>query len=281
MEAGKKTVLVTGGAKGIGRQVCLTMAEEGYNVIANYRTDEDAARTLQRQIEEMGRRCEIIYGDMSVIEDIRTMYQKAYEAFDTIDVVVNNAGISSEVYFLDATEEMFDHMTAVDWKGVFFSSQIAAKEMMKRKTEGVIINVSSNQVDGCWPRATIYAPTKAAVTKFTKNAAMELAGTGVRMVAIAPGYTDVGWEPGDIRLEAAQRLPLRRFASTKEIARGVVYLASEDAAYMLGSTLTIDGGATLPVVAANEDVYKRQMMCLLRRKRLLTIRNPLAVIATT
>ncbi len=254
MEAGKKTVLVTGGAKGIGRQVCLTMAEEGYNVIANYRTDEDAARTLQRQIEEMGHRCEIIYGDMSVMEDIRTMYQKAYEAFDTIDVVVNNAGISSEVYFLDATEEMFDHMTAVDWKGVFFSSQIAAKEMMKRKTEGVIINVSSNQVDGCWPRATIYAPTKAAVTKFTKNAAMELARTGVRMVAIAPGYTDVGWEPGDIRLEAAQRLPLRRFASTKEIARGVVYLASEDAAYMLGSTLTIDGGATLPVVAANDFV---------------------------
>ena len=254
MEAGKKTVLVTGGAKGIGRQVCLTMAEEGYNVIANYRTDEDAARTLQRQIEEMGRRCEIIYGDMSVIEDIRTMYQKAYEAFDTIDVVVNNAGISSEVYFLDATEEMFDHMTAVDWKGVFFSSQIAAKEMMKRKTEGVIINVSSNQVDGCWPRATIYAPTKAAVTKFTKNAAMELAGTGVRMVAIAPGYTDVGWEPGDIRLEAAQRLPLRRFASTKEIARGVVYLASEYAADMLGSILTIDGGATLPVVAANDFV---------------------------
>lgn len=254
MEVGKKTVLVTGGAKGIGRQVCLTMAEEGYNVIANYRTNEDAARTLQRQIEEMGRRCEIIYGDMSVMEDIRTMYQKAYEAFDTIDVVVNNAGISSEVYFLDATEEMFDHMTAVDWKGVFFSSQIAAKEMMKRRTEGVIINVSSNQVDGCWPRATIYAPTKAAVTKFTKNAAMELAGTGVRMVAIAPGYTDVGWEPGDIRLEAAQRLPLRRFASTKEIARGVVYLASEDAAYMLGSTLTIDGGATLPVVAANDFV---------------------------
>lgn len=83
---------------------------------------------------------------------------------------------------------------------------------------------------------------------------MELAGTGVRMVAIAPGYTDVGWEPGDIRLEAAQRLPLRRFASTKEIARGVVYLASEDAAYMLGSTLTIDGGATLPVVAANDFV---------------------------
>lgn len=254
MAAGSKTVLVTGGAKGIGRQICLTMAEEGYDVIVNYRSDEHAARTVQQQIEAMGRRCEIIYGDMSVMDDIRTMYRKAYEAFPTIDVVVNNAGISSEVYFLDATEEMFDHMTAVDWKGLYFSSQIAAKEMIARKTKGVIINVSSNQVDGCWPRATIYAPTKAAVSKFTKNAGMELAGTGVRMVAIAPGYTDVGWEPGDIRLEAAARLPLRRFASTKEIARGVVYLASEDADYMLGSTLTIDGGATLPVVAANDFV---------------------------
>lgn len=254
MVAGSKTVLVTGGAKGIGRQICLTMAEEGYNVIVNYRSDEQAAKKVQEQIEAMGRRCEIIYGDMSVMDDIRTMYRKAYEAFETIDVVVNNAGISSEVYFLDATEEMFDHMTAVDWKGLYFSSQIAAKEMIARKTKGVIINVSSNQVDGCWPRATIYAPTKAAVSKFTKNAGMELAGTGVRMVAIAPGYTDVGWEPGDIRLEAAARLPLRRFASTKEIARGVVYLASDDADYMLGSTLTIDGGATLPVVAANDFV---------------------------
>ena len=245
MVAGSKTVLVTGGAKGIGRQISLTMAEEGYNVIVNYRSDEQAAKTVREQIEAMGRRCEIIYGDMSVMDDIRTMYRKAYEAFETIDVVVNNAGISSEVYFLDATEEMFDHMTAVDWKGLYFSSQIAAKEMIARKTKGVIINVSSNQ---------IYAPTKAAVSKFTKNAGMELAGTGVRMVAIAPGYTDVGWEPGDIRLEAAARLPLRRFASTKEIAKGVVYLASDDADYMLGSTLTIDGGATLPVVAANDFV---------------------------
>lgn len=168
--------------------------------------------------------------------------------------MVNNAGISSEVYFLDATEEMFDHMTAVDWKGLYFSSQIAAKKMVEAGTKGVIINVSSNQVEGCWPRATIYGPTKAAVSKFTQNAAMELSLNGIRMVAIAPGYTDVGWEPGDIRLEAAERLPLRRFATTKEIAKGVVYLASEDASYIVGSTLMIDGGATLPVVAANDFV---------------------------
>ena len=148
----------------------------------------------------------------------------------------------------------FDNMTAIDWKGLYFCSQFAAKRMIKKNIKGVIINMASNQVDGCWPRATIYAPTKAAVAKFTKNAGMELILHGIRMVAIAPGYTDVGWAPGDIRLEAAARLPMRRFATTEEIAQGVIYLASEKADYMVGSMLTIDGGATLPVVAANDFV---------------------------
>ena len=192
--------------------------------------------------------------DMSVVDDIRGMYDQVFSQFGAVDVLVNNAGISSEVYFLDATEEMFDHMTAVDWKGVYFSSQIAAKRMIEREIRGVIINIASNQVDGCWPRATIYGPTKAAVAKFTRNAAMELSLKGIRMVAVAPGYTDVGWEPGDIRLEAAKRLPMKRFATTEEIAQAVIYLASDAADYITGTMLTIDGGATLPVVAANDFV---------------------------
>ena len=151
-------------------------------------------------------------------------------------------------------ELTFDRMTAIDWKGLFFSSQEAAKRMIGRGTKGVIINISSNQVDGCWPRAAIYGPTKAAVSKFTRNAAMELAGYGIRMAAVAPGYTDVGWAPDDIRWEAAARLPFGRFASTREIAEAVAYLASPQAAYITGTTLTVDGGATLPVVAANDFV---------------------------
>ena len=180
------------------------------------------------------------------------MHGQADETFGGVDLVVNNAGISSEVYFLDAEEKDFDRMTAIDWKGLYFSSQEAAKNMIARGIQGVIINISSNQTDGCWPRATIYGPTKAAVSKFTKNAAMELAGYGIRMAAVAPGYTDVGWEPDDIRWEAAKRLPFGRFASTREIAEAVAYLASGHAAYITGTTLTIDGGATLPVVAAND-----------------------------
>lgn len=250
----RKVVLVTGGTRGIGRQIAIEMAGAGYDVAVNYRGSLPLAQEVCEIAQQSGAKALPFYADMSVVSEIRTMYAQVQQAFGRLDVVVNNAGISSEVYFLDADETDFDQMTAVDWKGVFFSSQCAAKLMIKQGTKGVIINVTSNQVEGCWPRASIYAPTKAAVSKFTRNAGMELALHGVRMVAIAPGYTDVGWQPGDIRLEAAARLPLRRFASTKEIAKGVVYLASDDASYMLGSTLTIDGGATLPVVAANDFV---------------------------
>lgn len=250
----RKVAIITGGAKGIGRQISITMAKEGYDIAVNYRSGKEEAEEVCTIARGFGADAFAVYADMSNLADVREMYKKIFEHFDTVDVLVNNAGISSEVYFLDATEEQFDGMTAVDWKGVFFSSQLAAQQMIAKKTKGVVINISSNQVDGCWPRATIYAPTKAAVSKFTKNAAMELSPLGIRMVAVAPGYTDVGWEPGDVRLEAAARLPLKRFATTEEIAQAVVYLASEHAGYITGCTLTIDGGATLPVVAANDFV---------------------------
>lgn len=249
-----KTALITGGAKGIGRQISISMAKAGYNIAVNYRSGEKEAREVCETARGFGVKALAVYADMGVLDDVRKMYETVFETFGVVDVLVNNAGISSEVYFLEATEEMFDHMTAVDWKGVFFSSQIAAKRMVEKNVRGVIINIASNQVDGCWPRAAIYGPTKAAVAKFTKNAAMELSLKGIRMVAVAPGYTDVGWEPGDIRLEAAARLPFKRFASTQEIAQAVIYLASDAADYITGTMLTIDGGATLPVVAANDFV---------------------------
>lgn len=251
---GNRTALITGGAKGIGRQISVSMAKAGYNIAVNYRSGEKEAREVCEEAGEYGVKAFPVYADMGLLEDVRNMYQAVFREFEAVDVVVNNAGISSEVYFLDATEEMFDRMTAVDWKGVFFSSQIAAKRMVEKNVRGVIINIASNQVDGCWPRACIYGPTKAAVAKFTKNAAMELSVKGIRMVAVAPGYTDVGWEPGDIRLEAAVRLPFKRFATTEEIAQAVIYLASDAADYITGTMLTIDGGATLPVVAANDFV---------------------------
>lgn len=249
-----KVAIVTGAAHGIGSAIARRLGRDGYDVCLNYRSEPGKAEELAAQIRAMGRDAIALYADMADLASVRKMYDDCLSHFGRIDLCVNNAGISSEVYFLDATEEDFDRMTAIDWKGLYFSSQYAAKSMIERGIRGVIVNLSSNQTEGCWPRATIYAPTKAAVSKFTKNAAMELSLHGIRMVAVAPGYTDVGWSEGDIRLEAASRLPFRRFATMDEIASLVSYVASDEAAYMTGNTVLMDGGATLPVVAANDFV---------------------------
>lgn len=256
----EKTALVTGSSRGIGRQIALTLAEKEYNVVVNYHnaSSKGSAEEVCVQIRSMGRKSEAICANIGDLKSLRAMYDKIDRDFPSLDLVVNNAGSSDEVYFLEATEADFDKITLTDWKGLYFSAQFAAKRMIRNKVKGgVIVNLSSNQVLGCWPRATIYAATKAAVSKFTKNAAMELAPYGIRMVAVAPGYTDVGWAPEDHRRDAAKLLPLRRFASTKEIAEAVAFLAGPNAGYITGTTLTIDGGATLPVVACNDFVESK------------------------
>lgn len=250
----EKVALVTGASRGIGKAIALVLAESGYHLAVNYRSGKREAEEVCEAARHFGVQAYAFYADVGNLKELTQMYEQIDKVFSKIDLVVNNAGSSSEVYFLDATEEMFDQMNATDWKSVFFSSQLAAKRMIQAGVQGVIINISSNQVEGCWPRASIYAPTKAAVSKFTKNAAMELVPYGIRMVAVAPGYTDVGWEPEDHRYEAAKRLPMKRFATTREIAECVKYLASSQASYITGTTVVIDGGATLPVIADNDFV---------------------------
>ncbi len=247
----KKTALITGAGRGIGRAAALALAKEGYDVAVNYRIRRKEAEEVCRLAEECGVRAVLLQADVGKTDELLRMYKELDGVFPELDLLVNNAGISPEAVFLDSTEELFDSMVSTDWKGLFFCSQFAAKRMIARSIKGIVINISSNQAEGCWPRATIYGPVKAAVSKFTKNAAMELAPFGIRMVAVAPGYTDTGWDPSDIRIQAAGRLPLKRFARPEEIARAVVYLASDDAAYITGSTLVIDGGATLPLAVAN------------------------------
>lgn len=247
----RKTALITGAGRGIGRATALALSKEGYDVAINFRVHRKEAEEVRHLAEECDAKAVLLQADVGKTDELRRMYEELDGIFPELDLLVNNAGISPEAAFLDSTEELFDSMVSTDWKGLFFSSQYAAQRMITRGIKGVIINISSNQSEGCWPRASIYGPVKAAVSKFTKNAAMELAPFGIRMAAVAPGYTDTGWDPSDIRMRAAGRLLLKRFARPEEIARAVVYLASDDAAYITGSTLVIDGGATLPLAVAN------------------------------
>ena len=244
--------MVTGAAIGIGKAVAYKLAKTGFDIVVNYHSHEQEAQRLCAEIEKIGRKAYPIHADLAKMEELNAMFGRIDELNLNLDVLVNNAGVSESMPFLEVTQEHFDRITAVDWRGVFFCAQLAARRMIAAGIQGVIVNISSNHVEGCWPNSTVYAGAKSAVSKFTKNAALELARTGIRVAAIEPGYTAVErFESEDFDRTKA-KLPLGRFATAEEIAHAVLYVISDQAAYMTGNILRIDGAATLPVVAEND-----------------------------
>jgi len=246
-----KVALVTGAGRGIGKSIALLLAENGYDVGVNYNNSEEGARKVCKNIDEMGAKSLCLQADIGKVNEINTMFEKFFTEFGHIDLMVNNAGISKFAPLLEVEEDFWDRITSVNWKGAYFCTQRAAQNMVKNNIKGLIINISSNHKGGCWPNASVYASNKAALTKFTKNAAMELAKYNIRVNAIAPGYTDVGWDKNDEVFKAESKIPLKRFASPVEIAHAIIYLASKEAGYITGECLNIDGGALLPVVPEN------------------------------
>ncbi|WP_199563438.1 MULTISPECIES: SDR family NAD(P)-dependent oxidoreductase [unclassified Oceanispirochaeta] len=248
----RKKALVTGGGRGIGREIVLELARRGWDIGINYHSSDIGALDTKELAEKSGVDVELFRADIGRKADIDILFDQFLERFGQIDLLVNNAGISTFKPFVGVTEEIWDSITNIDWKGTFFSAQRAARNMIESKSGGVILNMSSNQKDGCWPTASVYGPTKAAIAKFTKHIAMELAPYKIRSIAIAPGYTDVGWPAEDPVHEATDKIPLKRFATPEEIARVVGHLISDDFAYMTGSCLDIDGGALLPIYTEND-----------------------------
>src|SRR5690554_3132950 len=189
----EKIALVTGAGRGIGEGIALVLAENGYHIGLNYYNSKKEAMQVRDKIEEKGVRVLPLQADIGKVEQINKMFDRFFEEFDHIDLMVNNSGISKFAPFLEVEEEFWDRITSVNWKGAYFCAQRAARNMVEKGIKGQIINISSNHNFGCWPDATVYASNKAALTKFTRNAAMELSKYKIRVNAIAPGYTNVGW----------------------------------------------------------------------------------------
>ncbi|MBI9107457.1 MAG: SDR family oxidoreductase [Spirochaetales bacterium] len=248
----RKKALITGSGRGIGRATAVELARRGWDIGINYSRSIDAAFEVKALVEAEGAEAVVIKADVGKVSEINRMFDEFYGYFGKIDLLVNNAGVSLFKPFISVDEQMWDTITDIDWKGTYFCAQRAAQLMIKDNNPGVILNMSSNQKDGCWPTSSVYGPTKAAVAKFTKHIAMELAPFGIRAVAISPGYTDVGWPKENPVHEAVDKIPLKRFAEPAEIARVIAALVSADFAYMTGSCLDIDGGALLPIITEND-----------------------------
>ena len=246
----RKTALVTGASHGIGQAIAVALAEHGYDVGVNYCNNSSGAEETCRLARQAGAKALLLRADVGDYQALRGMFDAFFAEFGTIDLMVNNAGVSEFHPLLEVTEEQWERITRIDWKAAYFGTQMAARNMVSNGKQGVIISIASNHVDGCFPDASIYAPSKAAVDTFCRNAAMELAPHHIRVLALAPGYTDV-WAPDNPIQSVRQRIPLGRFATPQEIANILIFLASDQCAYMTGTRITVDGGALLPVVPEN------------------------------
>ena len=239
-----KLAIITGGTRGIGKQIALTFAKEGYNIAINYRTENEDLKNTKKEIEENNVKCFTFQGDVINFKDCEQFIKQIVEEFGNIDVLVNNAGITRDTLLMRMKEEDFKQVIDTNLIGTFNVTKNVISYMMKARS-GRIINISS--VVGISGNAgqTNYAASKAGIIGFTKSLAKEVASRNITVNAVAPGFietqmTDVLKE--DIKEEIAKKIPLKRMGTPQDVANVVKFLASSDSSYITGQVINIDGG---------------------------------------
>jgi len=241
-----RSAVVTGGGRGIGRAICLAYAKEGADVIVNYASKDQPAQEVVEMIKKMGRKAIAIKGNVAVKPEAEKIIQTAIDNFGKIDILVNNAGVSKPNMLYKMTEDQWNEVIDIQLKGPFLCIQAAAKYMMERKS-GKIINVTSSA--GLWgTKGQInYSSAKGGIVALTKSAARELAGYGVTVNVVQPGYVSTEMTEKirtDPKLKEIYtgRILLGRFSEPEEVAQTFVFLASDDANYITGQLICVDGG---------------------------------------
>lgn len=239
------TVLITGGTRGIGKSTVIEFAKKGYDILINYVKEDKLAKELKEKIEkEYSVKVYLYKGDISNENSVKGMYEYIINNNIKIDILVNNASIAIDTLFIDKTVENFKRILDVNLIGTFLVSKYIGKLMLKEK-KGCIINVSStNGIDTVYPESLDYDASKAGVISLTKNLAKEYAPF-IRVNSVAPGWvnTDMNKELDEEFIKKEnERIILNRFAEPSEIAKVIVFLASNDASYINGEVIRVDGG---------------------------------------
>ena len=239
-----KNALVTGAGTGIGRAIARVLAKAGYDVGLHCNASRDGAASAAAEIRALGRHAEVFQADLSDLNAIGGMFEAFQREFSRLDLFVNNAGITLLAPFLEMTPEAFDRNYAVDFRAPYFCMQRAAK-MMVEQGSGNIVAIASNNAYCQFARASAYAAMKAGLVKMVRSIGLELSKYGIRVNAIAPGWTDTGAARLDAKESTYYKIPLRRWVQPEEIGETVLFFDSPAAASITGVTLVMDGGAQL------------------------------------
>lgn len=243
----KQTAIVTGGSRGIGRAVAVRLAKDGMNLVINYRGNSAAAEETERLCRELGAEVLLVQGDVSRAEDCEKLTAQAKEAFGRVDVLVNNAGITRDGLLARMTEEDFRAVLDVNLVGPWNMMKAVNRIMMKQRY-GRIVNLSS--VTGLMGNMgqTNYAAAKAGIVGMTKSYAREVAGRGITVNAVAPGFIDTDMTeamPEGAKDKIITGIPMGRTGKPEDVAETVAFLASEQAGYITGEVLRVDGGMAM------------------------------------
>ena len=240
----KQIAFITGATRGIGKQIAITLAKEGYNIAINYRKENEELKETKEQIESNNVECLAVQGDVSNFEDTEKMVKQIIEKYGKIDVLVNNAGITKDMLLMRMKKEDFENVIDVNLVGTFNITKNVIPYMMKQKS-GRIINISS--VVGVSGNAgqTNYSASKAGIIGFTKSLAKEVGSRNILVNAVAPGFIETQMTENlkeEMKQEISKTIPLKRMGKVEDVANVVKFLASPDSSYITGQVINIDGG---------------------------------------
>ena len=237
------TALITGATRGIGKAIAIKLSREGYNIAINYRKEDEKLNDLKKEIETNNVKCELLQGDVSNFEDAERFVKEVVEKLGSIEVLVNNAGITKDMLLMRMKKEDFEQVIDTNLVGTFNVTKNVINYMMKAR-KGNIVNISS--VVGISGNAgqTNYSASKAGIIGFTKSLAKEVASRNIRVNAVAPGFIETSMTDvlkDDIKEEISKNIPLKRMGTAEDVANAVNFLVSENSSYITGQVIQVDG----------------------------------------